>query len=72
MYTYIYGNVLSIRDKANMIDCILFVFGSNTMNYSLSYFTFLFLSLKRPQAPFSDLILSKKDNSLISNSYFIL
>ena len=42
---YIYGNVPLIRDKENMIKCILRVFGSNTMNYSMNYFTFLFVSL---------------------------
>ena len=35
IYIYVYGNVPSIRDKANMIKCILRVFGSHTMSYSM-------------------------------------
>ena len=48
-----------IRDKKNMIKCIFRVFGSNTINYSMNYFTLLLVSLQRPQALFSEWILSK-------------
>ena len=34
-----------VRDKVNMIKCILRVFGSNTMNYWMKHFTFLFVAL---------------------------
>ena len=57
IYIYIYGNGPLIRDKDNMTKCILRVFGSSTMNYSMNYFTLLFVDLHWPQAPFSDWIL---------------
>ena len=54
LYIHINGSVPLIPDTANMIKCNLRVFGANTMNYSINYFTFLFVSVLRPQAPFSD------------------
>ena len=45
IYICIYGNVPLIRDTGNTIKCIFCVFGSNTVNYSMNYFMFLFVSL---------------------------